>query len=160
MGLGGVGKSQLAIESAHRIKEGLDSLWVFWVHAGTYTRVQEGLKTIADAVRLAGRDQPKADIPQLVYTWLADERNGRWVMVLDSADDPDVLFGATEGQPETRPLATYLPQCRNGSMIITTRNKYLADRMTRSRSNSVEVGPMAETEALALLQKKLGSYPH
>ena len=157
MGLGGVGKSQLAIEYAHRRKEGQDSLWVFWVHTGSYARVQEGLRAIADAVKLAGRNQPKANIPQLVYTWLANERNGRWVMVLDSADEPDVLFGAAEGEPEARPLATFLPQCSHGSMIVTTRNKHLADRLTGSRNNSIEVGPMTETEALALLQRRLGS---
>ncbi len=153
-------KSQLAIEFAHRIDEGQASTWVFWVHAGTQARVEEGFRTIADAVKLPGRNQPKADIPQLVYGWLSNERNGRWIMILDSADDPDVFYTPTSSDARTgRPFATYLPQSRNGSVVITTRNKDLASRLTGRRQNIFEVGPMAQTDALTLLEKKLGPLP-
>src|SRR4051812_31837462 len=127
VGLGGVGKSQLAIEFAHRIAARQPDTWVFWVHAGTQARVEEGFRTIADTVKLPGRHQPKADIPQLVYGWLSNERNGRWIMILDSADDSDVFLGPNSGDARNqRPFATYLPQSRNGSIVITTRNKDLA----------------------------------
>ncbi|KAK3687150.1 P-loop containing nucleoside triphosphate hydrolase protein [Podospora appendiculata] len=158
VGLGGVGKSQLAIEFAHRIAaEQLDT-WVFWVHAGTQARVEEGFRTIADAVKLLGRNQAKANILQIVYHWLSNERNGRWIMILDSADDRDVFYGPTSGDARNgRPFVTYLPQSRNGSVIITTRNRNLAFRLTGRRQNMIEVGPMARTDALMLLDQKLGS---
>lgn len=39
-------------------------------------RVEEGFRAIADdAVRLPGRNQPNADIPRLMYSWLSKERN-------------------------------------------------------------------------------------
>ncbi|EAQ88760.1 hypothetical protein CHGG_05379 [Chaetomium globosum CBS 148.51] len=164
VGLGGVGKSQLAIEYAHRIAVGQPDIWVFWVHAGTQARVEEGFRTIADAVKLAGRNQPKADIPQLVYSWLSNERNGKWIVVLDSADDRDVFYNADHAHGVTssdardrRPFATYLPQSRNGSIIVTTRNKDLAFRLTGRHQNMIDVGPMAQADALTLLEKKLGS---
>ena len=166
VGLGGVGKSQLAIEFAHRVAARQPDTWVFWVHSGTQARVEEGFRTIADTVKLPGRNQPKADIPHLVCRWLSNERNGRWIMILDSADDRDVLYLATNGDASTsgnarnrRPFATYLPQSRNGSIIITTRNKDLAFRLTGRHQNVIEVGPMAQTDALTLLEKKLGSPP-
>ncbi|KAK4243178.1 kinesin light chain, partial [Corynascus novoguineensis] len=166
VGLGGVGKSQLAIEFAHKIAEGQPDTWVFWVHAGTQARVEEGFRIIADAVKLAGRNQPKANIPQLVHSWLSNERNGRWIMIVDSADDRDVFYGPASGDGPTsgdarngRPFVTYLPQSRNGSIIITTRDKSLAFRLTGRHQNLIEVGPMAQTDALALLEKKLGSLP-
>jgi tetratricopeptide (TPR) repeat protein len=160
VGLGGVGKSQLAIEYTHRIHKGQPDTWVFWVHAGTQTRVEEGFRTIADAVKLPGRNQPKASIPQLVYGWLSNEQNGRWIMILDSADDHDVLYNPTSSDTrDGRPFATYLPQSRNGSIVITTRNKDLAFRLTGRRKNMIEVGPMTQTDALTLLEKKLGSLP-
>jgi hypothetical protein len=103
---------------------------VFWVHAGTQARVEEGFRTIADTVKMPGRNEPKADIPQLVYRWLSNQRNGRWIIILDSADDRDVFYRATYGDTLTsgdvhngQPFATYLPQSQNGSMVITTRNK-------------------------------------
>ncbi|KAK4640934.1 hypothetical protein QC761_0097040 [Podospora bellae-mahoneyi] len=164
VGLGGIGKSQLAIEFAHRITEKQPDIWVFWVHAGMYERVEDGFRTIANTVKLAGRNEPKANIPQLVYSWLSNERNGRWIIILDSADDRDVFYnaniahGTTSGnERERRPFATYLPQSQNGSIIVTTRNRDLAFRLTGRRQNIIEVGPMAQTDALTLLEKKLGS---
>ncbi|KAK3690585.1 hypothetical protein B0T22DRAFT_491771 [Podospora appendiculata] len=158
VGLGGVGKSQLAIEFAHRIDAEQPDTWVFWVHAGTQARVEEGFRTIADAIKLPGRNQAKANIPQLVYHWLSNERNGRWIMILDSADDRDIFYDPTSGDARNgRPFATYLPQSRNGSIIITTRNQDLASWLTGHRQNIIEVGPMARTDALTLLEKKLGS---
>jgi hypothetical protein len=160
VGLGGVGKSQLAIEYAHRIAAGQPGTWVFWVHAGTQARVEEGFRTIADAVKLPGRNQPKADIPQLVYGWLSNKRNGRWIIILDSADDRDVFYNANSAHGPTsgdardrRPFATYLPQSQNGSIIVTTRNKDLAFRLTGRRQNMIDVGPMAQTDALTLLER-------
>ncbi|KAI0479994.1 P-loop containing nucleoside triphosphate hydrolase protein [Xylaria cf. heliscus] len=167
VGLGGVGKSQLAIEYAYRVRDVLTQkgkeIWVFWLHAGTRARVEQGFKAIADAVKIRGRGQPKADILQLVYQWLCNEHNGQWLMVLDSADDVDVFYGAGRGGgqsatagEERRALWTYLPQSSNGSIIITTRDKDLAFRLTGHHSNVIEVGPMDRACALELLRKKSG----
>ncbi|KAK3898337.1 hypothetical protein C8A05DRAFT_47313 [Staphylotrichum tortipilum] len=131
--------------------------WPSWAWAA---RVEEGFRTIADAVKLPSRNQSKADIPQLVYGWLSNEWNGRWIIILDSADDRDIFYTPTSSNARTgRPFATYLPQSRNGSVVITTRNKDLAFRLTGRYQNIIEVGPMAQTDALVLLEKKLGSLP-
>ncbi|KAI0544399.1 P-loop containing nucleoside triphosphate hydrolase protein [Xylaria curta] len=169
VGLGGVGKSQLAIEYAYRVrdafKRGNKDIWVFWVHAATRARVEQGFKAIADAVKIRGRNQPNADTLQLVYQWLCNEHNGQWLMVLDSADDINVFYDVSQDgkQPatakeETKTLRTYLPQSSNGSIIITTRNKDLAFRLTGHPSHVIDVGPMGRADALALLKTKSGSH--
>ncbi|CCC11003.1 unnamed protein product [Sordaria macrospora k-hell] len=76
-------------------------------------------------------------------------------MVLDSADDPDV-FGAGSN-PKRRPLAAYLPQSPNGFLLVTTRDKDLASRLVGGYKNTIKIGPMAQSDALLLLEKKLGS---
>ncbi|KAI0454948.1 P-loop containing nucleoside triphosphate hydrolase protein [Xylaria acuta] len=169
VGLGGVGKSQLAIEYAYRMRDVFThkkkEIWVFWVHAGTRARVEQGFKAIADAVKIRDRKQPNADILQLVYEWLCDERNGQWLMVLDSADDANVfcsvsqdgMQAASSGE-KTNALSTYLPQSSNGSIIITSRDRDLAFRLTGHHSNIVDVGPMDRTDALTLLETKSGSH--
>ncbi len=158
VGLGGVGKSQVAIEFAHQLAARQPDVWVFWVHAGTQARVEQGFRMIADAAKLPGRNEPKADIPQLVYSWLSNERNGKWVLVLDSADDRDVFYHPVgDDKPERQPFASYLPQSQHGSMLITTRDRDLAFRLTGRHQNIIEVGPMAQADALTLLEKKLGS---
>ena len=159
VGLGGVGKSQLAIEFTQRLSEKNEEIWVFWIHAGTRARAEEGFKTIADTVELAGRNQPRADIPQLVYSWLSHEANGRWVMVLDGVDDGDVFFETQGEEKEARPLATWLPQSRNGSIVITTRDHGVAVRLTGRHQDTIPVGPMAQIDAVSLLEKRLGQLP-
>ncbi|TGJ79169.1 hypothetical protein E0Z10_g9595 [Xylaria hypoxylon] len=66
VGLGGMGKSQLTIEHVYRIRDLCTQqnkqVWVFWVYAGTRVRVEEGFKAIADAVKIPGWNQPKADV--------------------------------------------------------------------------------------------------
>lgn len=145
----------MAIEHAYRVAEQED-IWVFWVHAATQARVEESFRAIADAVKLPGRNHPKADIPQLVYGWLYNERNGRWVMVLDSADDGDVFYKTGRGGTDKKALASYLPQSRNGCVLATTRDRDLARRLTGGHNNVIEVGPMVEADAISLLEKKIG----
>jgi tetratricopeptide (TPR) repeat protein len=151
-------KSQLAIEYAHQVSR-KDNGWVFWVHAETRARVEEGFRTVADAVRLPDRESSRADIPRLVHNWLSKPGNGTWLIVVDSADDRDVFYGKSGDTPDTQPLASYLPQCGHGSILITTRDKGLAFRLTGSHDNMIDVGPMSEQNALTLLETRLGSLP-
>ncbi|KAL6409895.1 hypothetical protein AUP68_06297 [Ilyonectria robusta] len=154
-------KSQLAIEFAHQLKDhnaaGEDQIWVFWVHAGTATRIEQAFKAIADATKIPGRNHPNADIMQLVYCLLSNETWGRWCMILDSADEHDVLFGVNGNSRDGRSLATYLPQSRNGFILLTTRNRDLAYRLTGHHQVMIEIGPMMEPDALKLLENRLGS---
>ncbi|KAL7762869.1 hypothetical protein ACKLNR_006227 [Fusarium oxysporum f. sp. zingiberi] len=156
-GLGGVGKSQLAIEFAYRFADRSAETWVFWVHASTQARIIEGFKSIANNVKLMGRDRPDADVLQLVFDWLSNGQNGKWLLVLDSADDSDVLLHSTSGgNDDGRKLVEYLPQSPNGSILITTRNRDLAFRLTGTSQMIHDVGPMTQKEALMLLANSLG----
>ncbi|KAK4243107.1 kinesin light chain [Corynascus novoguineensis] len=142
-GLGRAGKSQLAIEYAHRIRERQPDTRVFW---------------IADAVKLSGRKQPKTNILQLVYDWLSNNQNGKWIMILDSADNRDALYGSRRGDVRNvQPFATYLPQTGKGSIIITTRNKDLAFRITERYQNLIEeldYVPLAISQTAAYIQAR------
>lgn len=161
VGLGGVGKSQLEIEYAHRFTARRRDAWVFWIQAGTQAQVQEGLRTIADTVKLPGRNTKAANLPRLVHSWLSDERNGKWLIVIDGADDFDVFFGASGGasQEMSRPLATYLPQSAHGSLVMTSRSRDLSIRLTGSIDRLIDVGPMTRQDAIALLRIRLKPPP-
>ena len=132
---------------------------MFWVHVGTRERFEEGFRTIADVVKLPGRNEQQADILRLVPTWLSNERNGKWVMILDNADDHGVFYNASPNTStsDRLGLARYLPQSRNGSIIITTRDRDLAFRLTGNHRNMISVGPMTEKDALMLMERRLGS---
>ncbi|KAH8701324.1 hypothetical protein GQ44DRAFT_753515 [Phaeosphaeriaceae sp. PMI808] len=154
VGLGGVGKSQLAIEHAYRTHEGSPETWVFWVHASNATRFEQGFRNIADCVKIAGRQNPHANIFKLVHDWLRDCKQ-RWLLVLDNVDDARFLNNqATDSKTASQPLREYLPHCERGSILLTTRNKEAALKLVEQR-DVVAVEPMDKVQALALFEKKL-----
>ncbi|OCK85886.1 hypothetical protein K432DRAFT_217425 [Lepidopterella palustris CBS 459.81] len=165
VGLGGVGKSQLAVEYSYRVREKSPATWVFWVHASSTARFEEGYRNIAERVKLSGWDQPDADILRLVYNWLCDEANGRWVIIVDNADDLSVFscpLGRRQGSKDSvssngaATLLELLPQSLNGSILITSRSRDVAFRLTGSYTDIIRVHPMDQARALALLRNKLG----
>jgi tetratricopeptide (TPR) repeat protein len=149
-GLGGVGKSQIAIEYTYRLRESSHPS-VFWVHSGTQARFKEGYQRIAGLVKMNGWDNPKLDTLQLVYDWLCNRENGKWTMVVDNADDDTVFFDRS-----TKALSEYIPQSENGRILITSRNRDLAYKLTGNHRSIIEVKPMNESDAMSLLGKKLG----
>ncbi|KAJ4298214.1 hypothetical protein N0V90_006113 [Kalmusia sp. IMI 367209] len=164
VGLGGVGKSQVAIEYAYQVRDKSPDTWVFWVHAGTRARFEEGYRRIAEATKMDGWNDPKADVLRLVRSWLCDESNGRWLMVIDNADDASVFFPVTSqrrtvtnSDQQADVLSDFLPQSPNGSILITSRSQDVAYRLTGKYASIIEVRPMNKDDALILLQKKLGS---
>jgi len=164
VGLGGVGKSQLAIEYSYQVRESSPDMWVFWVHASSAARFQEGYRKIAQRVKVAGWDSPEADILQLVNNWLCDEANGRWFMVIDNADDASVFLHPVDESKVgdnsnkaalSETLSEYIPQSQNGSILVTSRSRDVAFRITGDTRDIIPVDPMDERVAVDLLRKKL-----
>ncbi|KAF3396282.1 hypothetical protein F1880_006840 [Penicillium rolfsii] len=164
VGLGGVGKSQLAIEYSYQIRSESPATWVFWVHASNEARFEQSFRDIADHLKIASRQGPEANVFKLVENWLRDEKKGKWICILDNADDDKFLCslpaagkGASMKEPpnaSTKPLLEYIPRCGNGSIIITSRSREAALKMVKHK-DLIEVNPMARSEALELLQKTL-----
>ena len=98
---------------------------------------------------------------RLVNDWLRDETNGRWLMVLDNVDDIETFFPSRKRHRDKADqilptsLAAYLPQSRNGSVLITSRNKDAAARLAGGYHNITEVLAMDESQGLQLLCNKL-----
>ncbi|KAF2258231.1 TPR-like protein, partial [Lojkania enalia] len=162
VGLGGVGKSQLAIEYAYRTRDRLPLIWVFWVYAGTRARFEEGYRRIAEVTRMDGWNNKKVDILRLVHIWLSDESNGLWIMIVDNADDSGVFSSPLDSgrlDQATVVLSDFLPQSPNGSILFTSRSREAAFRLTGSYRDIVKVDRMDREHALALVRKKiLGGY--
>ncbi|CZR66344.1 uncharacterized protein PAC_16245 [Phialocephala subalpina] len=155
-GIGGVGKSQIAIEYCHRFREQHPRAHVFWVHAGSSSRMDQGYKSIAESLNLPGWDNASVDTFRLVSTALSGDAHGHWLLVLDNADDMDTFDNArlnpsSVDSNRKEPLINYLPRGSNGMTLITTRDTQAGKSLANNRK-VIEVSPMTTTEAESLLQ--------
>ncbi|KAK3688861.1 P-loop containing nucleoside triphosphate hydrolase protein [Podospora appendiculata] len=158
VGLGGIGKSQLAIQYAYEERRSSPSTFIFWVHASTKDRFREAYREIAHRLQLPGHNDPKTDALRLVFNWLCDENNGQWLMVLDNADDIDMFYPkqGTGQSTGAEPLAFFLPQTDNGRILVTSRSRDAAARLTGGTQDVLAIQVMNDSQAQQLLRKKLG----
>ncbi|CAI7577509.1 unnamed protein product [Penicillium glandicola] len=162
VGLGGVGrKSQLAIEYSYQVRSQSPTTWVFWVHGSNEARFEQSFRDIADQVKIPGRQGPDVDIFKLVENWLRDEKR-KWLCILDNVDDDKLLSSSgdsTRSLTKGKPPLEYIPRSQNGSVIITSRNREVALKLV-DHKGLVHIEPMAESEAIELLQRKLEQPSH
>ena len=134
---------------------------MFWVHSSNIARFDEAYKAIARKLKLPGLNDPDGDTLEIVMEWLSDNRNGPWLMVLDNADDKEVLFGAN-GQGSSRhsrqqglsAVVNHIPRSSIGSILVTTRDRRVGERLM-SREKPVAVVPFEVEDAKQLLRNKL-----
>ncbi len=108
-GLGGIGKTQIALEAAYRVHDAYPNCSVFWVPAVDQASFDKAYRDIGQALSVKGLDDDKADVYALVHAALARDDAGSWLWIVDNADDQELLFGkrGSPGFPSTR-TARYL----------------------------------------------------
>ena len=67
---------------------------MFWIHTSNAARFEESFREVANRVKIPGRQNPTANIFQLVHDWLCDERKGKWALIMDNVDDTGFLVEA------------------------------------------------------------------
>lgn len=132
------------------------------MHASTFERFNQAYKDIARRLDLPGWENPKIDTLQIVSDWLTDDDHPHWLIVLDNADDADMFFNSRKETSEgtainqyASPLCMYLPQSLKGSILVTSRNKQAAFRLTNRIEHVIDVLPMEKEDAKTLLRRRL-----
>ncbi|KAI4599644.1 hypothetical protein KJ359_001741 [Pestalotiopsis sp. 9143b] len=149
-GLGGTGKTQIALEIAYRVRKAHPSCSVFWVPAVSMALFEDAYRTIGQILGVPNIDDDKADVKILVKTALEQSSNS-WLLILDNADDVDLITGQTTKTG----LRAYLPFNRRGSILITTRNRNATLILGVRHQNSFLLSEMSHDEAIQILEKEL-----
>jgi CO dehydrogenase nickel-insertion accessory protein CooC1 len=105
-GLGGVGKTQLGQEYAHRFKADYDLIW--WVPSERAEEISLSFAELARRMQLRVGDNV-AEAAAAALAELRGDTASRWLLIFDNADNSELL-------------KSWLPS-GNGHVIITSRNK-------------------------------------
>jgi len=149
-GLGGIGKTQVALEAAFRVREKHRDCSVFWVPAIDAATFENAYRDVGRQLHITGIEEEKADVKSLVKAALS-RSNYHWLLVIDNADDLDLLF---YNRPNT-PLFNYLPSGHKGSILFTTRNDAVVRELDISSAHVIRVAELSRPEAKELLQSNL-----
>jgi tetratricopeptide (TPR) repeat protein len=134
--LGGIGKTQTAIEYAYRYRDKYQA--ALWVKAESTLALRAGYAELAQQMHLT---HPEDNLEQGVLAlkrWL--EAHPGWLLILDNADDPAML-------------SAFLPDARHGHILITSRAQDFQDL---GILDSVELGALPVADATAFLLKRGG----
>ena len=139
-GMGGIGKTQLAVTYAKRNRSSYSS--VFWFNASSESTMNNSLRGVANRI-LPLETVSKLDDHQLriqVSNWLSELDNTRWLLIFDNYDDPDQYQ-----------IVEYYPSAAHGSVIITTRQP------RRINGKQIKVESMTKVEdSLTVLATRSG----
>jgi tetratricopeptide (TPR) repeat protein/transcriptional regulator with XRE-family HTH domain len=132
-GLGGVGKTQVALEYAYRYA--LEYGAVFWIGAETEEQIVFSLLHIADVLQLPEQDdKDQQRVVAAVQRWLAT--HGQWLLIWDNVEDLTLLN-------------RFLPSARSGAILITTRSQVLG-----TLARGLDLLPMEQEEGMLFLLRR------
>ncbi|MEM9484320.1 MAG: tetratricopeptide repeat protein, partial [Cyanobacteria bacterium P01_F01_bin.116] len=138
-GLGGIGKTQTAVEYAYRYRDEYEA--VFWVRADTEVELSSGFGAIAQLLDLPQKDEPDA-VVQAVKLWLT--RNSNWLLIFDNADRPELV---QDFKPRLNVAGV------RGHLLITSRAQDFQDL---GIARPLEMETLEPEEALDFLWRRAG----
>jgi hypothetical protein len=133
-GLGGVGKTELALHYTHTRKKNFDA--VFWVRADESLRLAQEFAHLSVTLGLESREDCNWAVSRnLVLGWLASTER-TWLLVFDNAN--------------MEILNDYWPISNNGAIIVTSRDALASTQLYQA--SGIVVGPFSTEDASSFLR--------
>ncbi|KAF2181041.1 putative kinesin light chain [Zopfia rhizophila CBS 207.26] len=152
-GLGGIGKTQIALEFAHQLRERQPDYSVFWIPVTNVESMLEAYLEIGKQLQIPNIEQEQGNVQKLVQRHLSQESSGKWLLVFDNADDIAIWTDKVDHTTSSGRPIDCLPKSKYGSILFTTRSRKAAVKL--AGKNVVLVGEMDDTTTKDLLKKSL-----
>ncbi|GAA2499405.1 FxSxx-COOH system tetratricopeptide repeat protein [Streptomyces longisporus] len=137
-GMGGVGKSQLALEYVYRHATEYDLVW--WIPAELTTEIQRSLVELARKMNLRVTPEANTAVPAVLEALRTGNPYRKWLLVFDNAESPGAVQGYFPSAPEGGPA---------GSVIVTSRNP-----QWNTLAHPLEVDVFTRPESVQLLHRR------
>ncbi len=137
-GISGVGKTEVAIEYAHRQRKADKNKALFYVLADSRSNLESGFAAIAtDLLKLVPPEEQKRSVAVAATKQWFDSEDG-WLLILDNADDFSFV-------------SDFLPSNTDGRVLLTTQDSAVIDI-----ARGVPVGKMGGEEGACFLLRRAG----
>ena len=133
-GLGGIGKTQLALEFAKIHRDCFTA--VFWINGDTEQHLRMGIAGITDQISNSATSAERSVLGdnkaidravRAAFEWLSLSSNFRWLMIFDNIDSQVQSAKNSTAEldmynlPAAYDIRPYLRSVSHGSIVITTR---------------------------------------
>jgi hypothetical protein len=156
-GLGGIGKTQLAVDFARRYYQRFSS--VFWLDGRSEDSLKQSIANCATRIPVGQISEKSRNYTSTgegnidtvvteVMDWLRTPNNTDWLLIFDNVD---IDYYQQNSEPGAYDINCYLPG-DHGSVLITTRLSRLAQLGDSTRLTKVDM-----SQARAIFQKWYGS---
>jgi tetratricopeptide (TPR) repeat protein len=149
VGPGGTGKSQLALEVAHKTRQNNKNCSVFWMDASDKDSLYQSYASVAQKLSVLGWNDDQADMKQLAKRCVVEFSARQCLLIFDNTEHTTLRSG---GSSTTEPvdLADCLPQSKLCSIIFTTTNSDTAQ--TLALQNIIALQELTLDATLRMLQ--------
>ena len=157
-GLGGIGKTQLAIEFARKYRQSYSA--IFWIDGSSKEKLKQSIANLARRLpqhQLLEKSKLYVQKPheeldgavQDVLSWFCQSSNEKWLLIYDNVDRE---ISAETNDPEAFNLREYLPEADQGCILITSR----LTNLWHLGGADIRVGPVSELQGGNILTNSVG----
>nr|WP_275424889.1 FxSxx-COOH system tetratricopeptide repeat protein [Streptomyces sp. SID13726] len=137
-GMGGIGKSQLALEYVYRYATNYDLVW--WIPAEQPALIRQAFVELAERLQVSVSSMASTAIPAVLEALRTGIPYGNWLLVFDNADSPEAIQDCFPSRFEGGPA---------GAVLVTSRNP-----QWNALAHPLEVGVFERHESVALLRRR------
>ncbi|KAI9657065.1 MAG: hypothetical protein M1821_003231 [Bathelium mastoideum] len=149
-GLGGVGKTQIALELAYRRREQSPECSVIWISATNMDVINQSYLDIVKRLQIPGWSDGQSDKKVLLQQYLSQDSAGHWLLIFDNADDIDMWVNKDQAGLTLR---SYLPSSNRGHILFTTRDRKTG--VSLADPDVLTIGEVDEEMGIELLRTRL-----